>query len=116
MVAERPGLFNVQEMFLLHIWKSLQSVEKEILMEGVYMEIPGKHSSKGYLYRKKKSISQEGGGNEIRKLGAAEEPGDAKFLRPRHSNKSMLVTEGKKGQGRESKWDNSKGPCTSIFP
>lgn len=62
------------------------------------MERPGKHSSKGYLDRQKTKASQEAGGNETRKLGAAEEPGDAKRLWSRHGDKSVFVTEEKKGR------------------
>lgn len=81
-------------------------MEKEIFVEGIYMERPGKHSSKGYLDRQKTKASQEAGGSERRKLGAAEEPGDAKWLWSRHGDKSVFVTEEKKGragQGRASK-------------
>lgn len=65
------------------------------------MESPGKHISKGYQ-RQEINAFQEAGDDERRKVGAAEELGDAKWLRSRHGHKAVFVTEEKKGRGRKA--------------
>lgn len=54
------------------------------------MKIPGKHISKGYLDRQETNASQEVGDDERRRVGAAEELGDAKRLWSRHGCKCLF--------------------------